>query len=173
MSQHQTFNQFTIIQQSDQQIQIIAPNLFNDSERINILQTVLLMREAITDIQIEPKTNQVTIKYDSNVLPKENLLTLLSAVLKNFDQKPHKSKEPTPIQQDNVEQDFTFKIKGMSCGSCALFLEMSLTRKTEVIQASINFESKSGSVKGYLKQEDIIELIEKNGYQPHSFNKVS
>ncbi len=93
MSQNQSLNKFTITQQSDQQLQIIAPNLFSNKERINIFQTLLLMQEAIEDVKIDPKTNAVSIDYNSSLLPKENLTNLLSTVLKNFDQKPLQSKE--------------------------------------------------------------------------------
>jgi Cu+-exporting ATPase len=172
MSQNQHFNQFTIIEQSDQQIKIIAPNLFSNKERINILQTVLLMREAIQDVKIKPETNTVSIDYNSNKLPQESLLDILSTVLKNFDQKPQKNTEKKHIKQGRTEKKTSFKVQGMSCNSCALFLEMVLSRNPEIMHVSINYKSKKGIVKSFLKQDDIIHLIEKNGYRAHSFNIV-
>lgn len=173
MHKNQYINEFTITHKSDQQIEIIAPNLFSNKERINILQTVLLMRDAIKDVKTDPETNAVSISYNSHALPKENLLNLLSVVLKNFDQKPQKSKEKKHAKQGSTEQTMSFTIKGMSCNSCALFLEMVLSRNPEIMHANINYKSETGIVKSCLKQEDIIHIIEKNGYQAHSVDIIS
>ncbi len=61
----------------------------------------------------------------------------------------------------------------MSCNSCALFLELVLSRNSDVKHANINYESTLGTVKSCLNKEDIFHIIEKNGYQVDSIDVIS
>lgn len=168
MYKNHKLNQFTITYQSDQQIKIIVPSLFQDKERAVVLKTILLMREAIEEVQVEIKTNLVMIDYNAELLPKKNLLNLLEGVLKNFSQKPKidldKCKK-TGYNFVKIAHSTTFTIDGMSCNSCALFLEMVLSRHRHVVQASIDFELKSGTIKTFLEPSEVILIIKNNGYQ--------
>ncbi len=166
-------DQFTIINQSERQIKIIVPSLFCNKERAAILQTVLLMRDAIENLKIDIKTNSVTIDFNPNILQKDSLLDLIATVLNNFCQKPKnnlKNNEIEHVQQGSIEQEISFKVKGMSCNSCALFLEMVLIRSPGVMQAKINYTLETGVVQGFINQEEIIQIIENNGFQAHSLN---
>jgi Cu+-exporting ATPase len=161
-------SQFTITYQSDQKIKIIVPSLFNDEERAVVLKTILLMRDAIEEVRAEVKTNAVTINYNDKVLPKQNLINLLQSVLKNFSQKPKMNlaeRKGKSYQFAKTAHTALFKVEGMSCHSCALFLEMVLTRHPHVSQVSINYESKTGSVKSFLEADEIIYVIAENGYE--------
>ncbi len=176
MTVKQQTDQFTITNQSERQIKIIVPSLFCNKERATILQTVLLMRDAIEEVKIDIKKNSVLIDFNPDILQKENLLDLIETVLKNFYQKPKnnlKNNEIEHFQQGDKEQAITFKVKGMSCNSCALFLEMVLIRNPEIMQAKINYTLETGVVKGFLNQEEIIQIIENNGFQASSLNTVS
>ncbi|MBT3812051.1 MAG: ATPase P, partial [Gammaproteobacteria bacterium] len=88
MSQTQEFSQFQIKHQLQQRIRVIAPSLFRDKERATILQILLLKRAAIEEVKCVWQINSLTIYFDSEQLPKENLLTLLETVLANFAKKP-------------------------------------------------------------------------------------
>ncbi len=172
----QQSDQFTITHLSEQRIKIIVPSLFCNEERAAILQTVLLMRDAIEEVKVKIETNSVLINFNPNILPENNLIHLLKVILKNFDQKPKnnlKNNEAEHLKQGNTEQTINFKVKGMSCNSCALFLEMLLTRNPDIMQAKINYELKKGVVKSYLNQEEIIQIIESNGFQAYLLNSFA
>lgn len=176
MTAKQQTDQFTITNQSERQIKIIVPSLFCNKERAAILQTVLLMRDAIEEVKIDIKTNSVSIDFNPDIFQKESLFDLIEIVLKNFYQKPKnnlKNNEIEHFKQGDKEQAITFKVKGMSCNSCALFLEMVLIRNPDIIQAKINYTLETGVVKGYLNQEEITQIIENNGFHASSLNTVS
>lgn len=159
-------SQFTITDQSSRQIKIIVPSLFNDKERAAVLRTILLMRDAIEEVRVEVKTNLVTVDYDPESIPKNNLINLLSGVLSNFSQKPKIDLDKgNNYKFVKTAHTTLFTVEEMSCNSCALFLEMVLSRHRHVTHASISFESKSGSVESFLEPDEIIKIIEENGYQ--------
>lgn len=175
MTAKQQTDQFTITNQSERQIKIIVPSLFCNKERAAILQTVLLMRDAIEEVKIDIKTNSVSIDFNPDIFQKDSLLDLIEIVLKNFYQKPKnnlKNNEIEHFKQGDKEQAITFKVKGMSCNSCALFLEMVLIRNPDIIQAKINYTLETGVVKGYLNQEEITQIIENNGFHASSLNTL-
>ena len=160
--------QFTITDQSRQQIKMIVPSLFNDNERALVLKTILLMRDAIEEVSVEIKRNVVVINYNPEQLPRQNLLNLLEGVLKNFSQKPKIDIDKTKsnrYQFVKTAQTVVLKIEGMSCNSCALFLEMVLSRHRHVVQATVNYKLELGTVKSFLEASDIIQIIADNGYQ--------
>ncbi|TXK96118.1 hypothetical protein BMR02_11870, partial [Methylococcaceae bacterium HT1] len=129
MIQTQEFSQFIIAHQLQRRIRIIVPSLFRNKERATILQILLLKRAAIEEVRCVWQINSITIHFDPEQFPKQNLLKLLEAVLVNFAQKPHASLSKISEQQQHREgpkQDIVFGIGGMSCASCALFLEMVL-----------------------------------------------
>lgn len=167
---------FTITHHSEQEIIITVPSLFCDVERALILQTVLLMQEAIEEVKIDIDVNSVSVQYNPTKLSREKLLTLLESLLKNFSKKPKKNLKQTEQQNKNsgeIKQTIDFEVGGMSCNSCALFLEMTLSRNPDISLAQINYESRKGVVKGFLKQEEIFQIIEQNGYQAHSIDLPS
>ncbi len=175
MSQTQEFSQFTIEHQLKRRIRIIAPSLFRDKERAYILQILLLKREAIEKVKIVSDINSVTIHYSPEQLPQQNLLNLLETVLANFSQKPRESikeiVDKTP-QKKGKELEVVFGVGGMSCASCALFLEMILSRNADNLKVSINYVSETGVISGYLSKAEIFKIIEDNGYQAYSIDTL-
>ena len=70
-------------------------------------------------------------------------------------------------------QEFVIGIGGMSCASCALFLEMMLQREPDIIKATVNYLSETAQVQGYLPKEEIFRIISANGYQAFSIDSLS
>lgn len=165
----QEFSQFTIAHQLNRQLQINIPSLHGDRERANILKILLLKRKAVEKVEIVPEINLVTISFDPEQLPKQNLLNLLDCVLANFPQKPPETiKRIDKLVQHTVKkQEIVFRIKGMSCTSCALFLEMLLSREDEIHHVSIDYVSEKGIVKGSLSKSEVFDIIKDSGYQAY------
>ena len=176
MVQTQEFSQFTIAHQLRRRIRIIVPSLFRNKERATILQILLLKRAAIEEVSCVWQINSITIHFDPEQFPKENLLKLLEAVLANFSQKPRDSISKISEQQQHREgpkQDIVFGIGGLSCASCALFLEMVLSRHVDNLQVSINYISETGNVSGYLSKEEVFKIVKDNGYQAYSIDTLA
>jgi len=67
---------------------------------------------------------QVTIHFDPQYLPVENLLLLLETVTRNIGLKPRQTINAMKYKNTHsieMLQDFVIGIGGMSCASCALF----------------------------------------------------
>jgi len=168
MSQTQEFSRFTIVRQTKHKINIVAPCLYRDKERATILKILLLKREAIESVEIDSERDLVTIRFDQVKLPKEKLLKSLSCVLENFSQKPREKIKKIDRQCarcGDLEREVVFYVEGMSCASCALYLEMTLSRNEKVSEAKVDYSSKEGFVVGCLRGGDVLDIIEKLGYK--------
>ena len=168
MSQTQEFSRFTIVRQTKQQLNIAAPCLYRDKERATILKILLLKREAIESVEVDSEKDLVTIRFDRVKLPKEELLKSLDCVLENFSQKPREKIKKTGRQCakcGGLEREIFFYVEGMSCASCALYLEMILSRNEKVSKAKIDYSSKKGVIVGCLSRGDVLDIVEKLGYK--------
>lgn len=170
------YTNFEIVYQLQNQIRIKAPCLYQDLERTYILEKLLGNREAIELVQAVPEMASVAIHFDSTKLPVENLLILLDSVLTNIG-----SKTKDKIQQMHScsvdasipETKFNFAIKGMSCSSCALFLEMVLKRDACVSEASVDFISATAQIKGRLAQEEITLIVKRHGFEAELIDEIA
>ncbi len=175
MNQTQEYSQFTITHHSKQQINIVVPSLFKNNERAYILQTLLLKREAVESIEIVPEQNAVTIHFDPEQLPKVKLLNLLEIVLANFSKKPRDCKKKVIELEEHKNgtlQNVVFGVGGMSCTSCALFLEMILSRNENNFHVKIDYDTEIGNVCGYLTKAEVFKIITDNGYQVYSIDTL-
>ena len=64
-------------------------------------------------------------------------------------------------------------IGGMSCASCALFLEMMLQREPDITKATVNYVSETARITGYLPKEQLFSLVSANGYQAFSIDSLT
>ena len=168
MSQTQEFSWFTVVRQTKQQLNVVAPCLYRDKERATILKILLLKWEAIESIEVDSERDLVTIRFDRVKLPKEKLLKLLDSILENFSQKPREKIKKTGRQCarcGDPEREMVFYVEGMSCASCALYLEMTLSRNEKVSKAKIDYGSKKGVIVGCLSRGDVLDIVEKLGYK--------
>ena len=175
MNQTQDYSQFTITHHSKQQINIVVPSLFQNIERAYILQTLLLKREAVEYIEIIPEKNAVTIHFDPEQLPKVKLLNLLEIVIANFSKKPRDCKKKVIEQEEyknGTPQNVVFGVGGMSCTSCALFLEMILSRNVNNVHVNIDYDTEIGTICGYLNKAEVFKIITDNGYQAYTIDTL-
>ena len=175
MSQVEEFSHFKIEHQLRRRIRVTIPCLFRDKERATILQILLLKRAAIEEVRCIWQINSLTIYFDPDQFPQQNLLQLLETVLANFAKKPHASISKFSAQQhrEGPKQNIIFGIGGMSCASCALFLEMVLCRNLNNQHVSINYISETGNVSGYLSKDEIFKIVQDNGYQAYSIDTLA
>ncbi len=168
------FKYFSVESEQDRQIKISVPCLFNSDERASILQTILLKRNAVKEVLINSANNAVKIKFNSEELIKSDLFDLLDNILANFSQKPREKIKGTGRQCPRcgkVEKEVVFHVEGMSCASCALYLEMTLSRNEKVSSVSIDYSSKKGFVSGCLGLDDVLDIVEAHGYKAHSIEE--
>ena len=176
MYQATDFKYFTLVHQTTRRVRLIAPSLRKDQERAYVLEIVLRKRAGIDAVKIVPAIASVTIHFDPECLPVANLLRLLEAVIGNLGLKPrqtinaikHKNIPPSLVLQDVV-----IGIGGMSCASCALFLEMMLQREPYVTKATVNYVTETARITGYLPKEQLFSLVSANGYQAFSIDSLT
>ncbi len=174
MTQTQESNQFILSHETERQLSLIVPSIYHNKERSSILQTLLLKRTAIKMVLIDRKENSVNIFFDPEKLAKKNLLSILEKILKHFSEKPHQitEKKTSSVKQNTSKNNLSFKVGGMSCESCALFLEMVLSREQDIMQADIDFKTKIGVVLSYLSRGKVFDIILQNGYQAHNIETL-
>ncbi len=168
MKKIQNNNLFIVVKDGEQKVDIIVPFLFQRQERAAILKIILLKRDAIKDVLVECDNNSVAIKFDPKKLPKPQLFEVLNIVLKNFSEKPSNKDgliEMMPSKKDKFIRRLVFSVEGMSCPSCALYVEMTLARDKRVISANVDFNSKRGVVVGFLDLNEIMVIIKGHGYK--------
>lgn len=155
-------------------VSVTSPVILNDTERAYIVEILLKKHRAVQDVKTVPETGSITINFEPALLTGDKLLIMLDAILGNLGQ----YKRPTIAMLEQVEADlpehrFHLNIKGMTCASCALLLEMLLKRDSRIHQASVNFATKSATVTGYINQTVLFQMIENAGYKaenPDSLN---
>lgn len=175
MQKTQKNNYFIVVSEGDNRVNILVPSLFHDRERAAILQIILLKREAIEDVLISSETNSVEIKFDSKKLPKTELFEVLYIVLANFSEKPSEKDTAVsdiPIKNEGVIQRVEVFIGGMSCPSCALYIEMTLIRDQRVVSARIDYNSKKGVIISFLNLNEVVAIINEHGYKASSGERV-
>ena len=170
------FKNFTLAHQSKRRVRLIAPGIRKDLERAYILEMLLNKRQGIEAVKIVPAIASVTIHFDPQYLPVENLLLLLETVIRNIGLKPRQTINAMKYKNTHsieMLQDFVIGIGGMSCASCALFLEMILQREPNITKATVNYVSETARVKGYLSKEALFKIISSNRYQPFSIDSLT
>jgi Cu+-exporting ATPase len=106
---------------------------------------------------------------DSEKISKQTLFTVLDIILANFSEKPReKVLGIAKKKSEGVVQRVVFSVDGMSCSSCALYLEMLLTRNRDVMSASVDYSSKKGVVVGFLGLDKIVTIVDEHGYKVHA-----
>jgi len=167
MLQSQKNNHFNILDQQVSSVSIVVPSLFNDRERAAILKIILLKRSSIGSVQVSAEKNSVEINFDPEQLPINELFNVLHIVLENFSEKPRKkdSQQDVLVKNEGAIQRVVFSVEGMSCPSCALYIEMTLARDKKIMNASVDFKSAKGVVIGFRCFSEILGIIDEHGYK--------
>jgi len=164
-----SFNNFEIIEAIKQQLFIKAPCLNQEPELTRIFEMLLCKREAISFAKASPSADSITIQFDSKKLPLEKLFILLDTILANIKCKASNSictKKTKAVNPAETESTSNFFIHGMKCESCALSLEMVISRYPKVDKAFVDFKSSILKVYGDVSHQEIVSLIRVTGFDP-------
>ena len=83
MTQSFQAKNFELAHELKNRIRILVPILEKDPERTYIFEIILKKRPEIKAIKSVPEIGSVTLYFDYQALPKQNLLILLDTVLGN------------------------------------------------------------------------------------------
>lgn len=167
------YKYFSLVHQLKRRIRIVSPVLEKDIERCYVLEILLKKRPEIKRIRSVFSLGSVVIDFDPAHLPKKNLLILLDAVLGNIAQKEREIREKKQKQFDGPIQEVDLAIAGMTCASCALLIEMMLSRDSSIKSANVNFATETVTVHGVLDKQKVTEKIEMLGYEALSMDTLS
>ncbi|GAB4262690.1 MAG: heavy metal translocating P-type ATPase [Methylomicrobium sp.] len=173
---NQQFKHFIVAHRLSKRLRIVAPSIKKDRERAYILQILLLKREGVISVNVTPAIGSVTISFDPECLPSENLLLMLDAVIANIGLRPREvlsTLRKKKKQLEHAAQDYVIGVGGMSCASCALYLEMVLQRQPDVLRANVNYVSETARVTTFLTKESLFKIIADNGYQGFSIDSLT
>jgi Cu+-exporting ATPase len=164
---------FQLVHQLNRRIRILSPVLKNDQERSYIFEILLKKRPEIKKIRSVCALGSVVIEFDPASLPKKNLLVLLDAVLGNMTRKKADQHSQKKSVFDGPIQEVDLAIEGMTCASCALLIEMVLTRDPRIKRASVNFGTSTLIVYGQLTTTDVSAKVATLGYKTYAMDTLS
>lgn len=170
------YRNFSIAHRLEHRLRVLIPALRKDSERMYILAILLNKRDGIEQVKLAPAIGSITIGFDSQRLPADNLLLLLDSVINNLGRTNRSGLQAIRRKNQHPRtkrQDILLGVGGMSCSSCALYLEMLLQRHPDVAKASVNYLAETARIQSYLSKQELCDLIAANGYQAYAIDSLS
>lgn len=167
---------FRVEHRLNRRLRITIPSLIRRPERLYALEILLRKRPAIRTVRAIPEIGGLVMNYQSKSLAEPDLLQLLEALIPAISAgSPATAGAPTGVTQTRTpkKQDIQFAIEGISCASCALLIELVLRKDPRIEKATVNMASSSGTVIGYLPQEEVFALVERQGYRALPLDTVS
>lgn len=163
----QQFNNFEVIQQFGQQLQIKAPCLYQEPERARIFEMLLCKRDAVQSAKASPSISSISIHFDPKALPLEKLCILLDTLLSNIGYKVSHSLQQikSHISSSCSKSASHFILKGLKCPSCAISLEMTLNRHIDIDKAIVDYKSTTLTVHGKLSSTIVCNLVQNAGFE--------
>lgn len=170
----QAYANFRVEHRLRRRIRITAPDLKKDPERLYALEILLRKRPAIRSIRSIPEIGGMVIHYQPTELAESDLLRLLTGIIPNLTPSGlPQNKNADLLTRTDKRKEIQFAVEGISCASCALLIELVLRRDPRIEKATVNMASSSGSVTGFIGQDDLFSLIEKQGYRALPLDTVS
>ena len=158
--------EFRIEHRLNRRLRISIPPLKKDPARLYALEILLRKRPAIRSVRTIPDIGGMVIQYSPQELSETDLLRALSGIIPNL--KSSASEKPSQqgeLIRTDKRKEIQFAIEGISCASCALLIELVLRKDPRIEKATVNMASSTGSVTGFIPQEALFALIEKQGYR--------
>ncbi|MDD1612793.1 MAG: heavy metal translocating P-type ATPase [Methylococcaceae bacterium] len=174
---HEKLAHGEVVHHLKRRIRVISPVLRKDVERAYILEILLQKRDGIAKVRTVPEIASVVIHFDPNKLPKARLLSLLDTLLGNLGQKKPLElyeNETVPASAETGKRlEHNLTVDGMTCVSCALLIEMLLSRDPRIASANVNYATETAAVTGHISQEALCGLINRMGYHAQSFDSLA
>jgi Cu+-exporting ATPase len=166
-----------VVHELKRRVRIISPVLSKDLERAYILEILLKKRQGILKVRTVVDIASLTIHFDPAILPKATVLTLVDALLDNIGQKKpnntHTFSIDDAIGNTVAVEEFNLAIEGMTCVSCALLIEMLLSKDPRILSANVNFAAEKATIIGKIDKDSLCKLIEKIGYRARNFDTLT
>ena len=138
------------------------------------LEILLRKRPAIREIRCIPDIGGMVIHYQPRELQESDLFKLLTGIIPNLKTTaPRKPEGSNSLTRTDKRKEIQFAVEGISCASCALLIELVLRRDPRIEKAAVNMASSSGFATGFIDQDDLFALIEKQGYRALPLDTVS
>jgi Cu+-exporting ATPase len=168
------YRHFSVAHALKRRVRLVSPALARQPERAYILEILLRKRPEIHDVRAVPEIGSVTVRFDPLRLPRERLLAVVDAMLANLANAPAPAK-PKPATRETQAplQQCSVAVEGMTCASCALLIELSLSRDPRVEEARVNFAAGSALVRGRLAKNEVFGLVSRLGYTPRPMDTLA
>ena len=98
---------------------------------------------------------------------------MLDTVLGNISQKARGFTKKNKKEFSGAVQEIDLAIQGMTCASCALLVEVVLSRDPKVKSASVNFATETVTVHGLINKQQVSDKIASLGYETLSIDTLS
>jgi len=83
---------------------------------------------------------------------------------------------PTVTGQNLAGVTLNVKIPSMTCVACTVAIKKSLLKKTGILDANINYETKSGTIvydKEKVSEQEIMDAITATGFKPEAYSSLA
>ncbi|MEW6038274.1 MAG: heavy metal translocating P-type ATPase [Pseudomonadota bacterium] len=156
-------------------MRVLAPNLRKDFERTFAAEILLRKHPGIRNVRSVFQLGSLAIEFDPAMIPKPALLDLLDRLIENVGQAPSRGLTvPAAAADPNAPlNEYTLAVGGMTCGSCALLIEMLLHRDPRVDHAAVNYATGTAMVRGRLSKDALVDMIERWGYSAHPLGSLA
>ncbi len=154
-------------------VRLVIPTLKDDVERLITLEILLRKRPSVRSVRVTPSIGSVVIDYAPEQMDQTALLQLVEVLIPNLGTASPQHEKLDIVPVDGSPRDYTFAVEGMSCASCALFIEMRLRRDPRVHNIRINLASQTGEIRGVLEQDEVYGLIQRLGYHAFPMDTVT
>lgn len=166
----QAYRYFQVAHRLPYRLRMVAPQLAHDQERCYILEILLRKYPGITGLKSVPQIGSLTVFFDTRRLPEIRLLASIDAIIGKLLAAPPRQWQTQTVESDAPLQTCQIAVEGMSCASCALFIELVLARDSAVSEAKVNFASGAAQITSRLSRETLFERIRQLGYEARAMD---
>ncbi len=165
---------FTVVHALPRRLRLMVPSLRKDRERALLLEILLRKRPEVAEVRVVPEIGSVAIRFDPRRLPAEKLLAALTIIIGGLGRAKGK---PFPtaaaLDPDAPAQEVNVAVEGMTCASCAAFLQLAIKRDPRVRSVAVNYGSETAIICGALDREAVSELVARYGYAARPMDTLS
>ncbi len=166
---------FSIAHRLKARLRIQIPALKRDAQRLSILAMLLYKHAGIKKVKTVAAIASVTIEVIPEQLSIDQLLPLLDRLIGNLGQASspsETSKRPINRSHDEHIQTLFLGIQGMTCRSCAAYLELLLQKQPNVLDVRVDYFSASAYLRGDVLVQEVLDLVQGAGYLAYRLDSM-
>lgn len=169
------YRHFRVVHRLRHRLRLLMPGLVGDAERCYILEILLRKYPGLTGLKSVPEIGSLTLFFEPQRLPEVRLLVSVEAIIGKLLAAPPRQWHTAQTGAGNATgdgdaplQECLVAVAGMTCASCALFIELVLARDPAVTTAQVNFASGTAQITSRLSRETLFARIRQLGYEPQA-----